>query len=226
MNYQTIYFNIITRAKSRDTKVDEYYEKHHIIPRCQGGQDTKDNLVFLSAREHFIAHLLLVKMYPGHSGLIKAAMMMSVCVSSKQQRTTNRIYEWLKKSHRISMSESSQGEKNSQYGTCWVRKDNLEKKITKNTLTEYLDLGWIQGRLSSKEKTCIICNNKFLISKRHQTCSDECFKVFKAKHKVFKGREQEFLDYYKNLGSMNKALKAMGFPGAISHYYHWAKTLV
>jgi hypothetical protein len=50
--------------------------------------------------------------------------------------------------------------------------------------------------------------------------------VLKAKHKVFKGREQEFLEHYKSLGSMNKALKAMGFPGAISHYYHWAKTLV
>ena len=226
MNYQKLYLNIITRAKSRDNKIDEYFEKHHIIPRCQGGQDTKDNLVFLTAREHFIAHLLLVKMHPGHSGLIKAAMMMSVCYSDKQQRTTNQVYEWLKKSHRVSMSQSSQGEKNSQYGTCWIRKGNLEKKIPKVNLTEYLDLGWIPGRSSSKEKICVVCKNKFLVSKRHQTCSDECFKILKAKHNVFKGREQEFLDYYNSLGSMNRALKAMGFPGAISHYYHWAKTLV
>jgi hypothetical protein len=146
MNYQKLYSNIITRAKSRDTNIDAYFEKHHIIPRCQGGQDTKDNLVFLTAREHFIAHLLLVKMHPGHSGLIKAAMMMSVCSSNNQQRTTNRVYEWLKKSYRIVMSESSRGEKNSQYGTCRIRKDGLEKKISKETLTGYLDLGWIQGR--------------------------------------------------------------------------------
>ena len=38
-------------------------EEHHIIPRCLGGSDDKSNLVKLTAKEHFICHLLLTKIY-------------------------------------------------------------------------------------------------------------------------------------------------------------------
>jgi hypothetical protein len=41
---------------------------------------------------------------------------------------------------------SSQGEKNSQYGSCWVFKDNENKRILKNDLTLYLSQGWTKGR--------------------------------------------------------------------------------
>lgn len=44
---------------------DGYKENHHIIPKCMGGQDTNDNLVFLTAREHIVAHWLLTKMTSG-----------------------------------------------------------------------------------------------------------------------------------------------------------------
>ena len=39
----------------------EYKERHHIIPRCTGGLDEEDNLIDLTAKEHFIAHMLLAK---------------------------------------------------------------------------------------------------------------------------------------------------------------------
>ena len=42
---------------------DEYFERHHIIPRSLGGSNESDNIVKLTAREHFIAHLLLTKMF-------------------------------------------------------------------------------------------------------------------------------------------------------------------
>jgi len=41
-----------------------YYEKHHIVPMCLNGSNDKDNLVLLTAKEHFIAHRLLYKIYP------------------------------------------------------------------------------------------------------------------------------------------------------------------
>ena len=50
------------------------------------------------------------------------------------------------------MSESSKatqtGEKNSQFGTCWIRNEELKenKKITKEDLQIWLDKGWIKGR--------------------------------------------------------------------------------
>lgn len=39
-----------------------------------------------------------------------------------------------------------QGEKNSQYGTCWIMKDDISKKIKKCDLDVYISEGWIKGR--------------------------------------------------------------------------------
>ena len=52
MNYQRIYDQIINRAKERT--LEGYKEKHHIIPKCMGGSNEKQNLIELTAKEHFI----------------------------------------------------------------------------------------------------------------------------------------------------------------------------
>ena len=61
MDYKRVYDNIIHKAKSENRKKTKevYYEKHHIIPRCIGWNDEKDNAVLLTAKEHFICHMLL-----------------------------------------------------------------------------------------------------------------------------------------------------------------------
>jgi len=59
--YTRWYFNIIYSARRR-TEIKGYFEKHHIIPKSLGGSNAKDNLVKLTAREHFICHWLLTKM--------------------------------------------------------------------------------------------------------------------------------------------------------------------
>lgn len=43
-------------------------------------------------------------------------------------------------------SISQKGNKNSQYGTCWITKDSINKKIKKELLQSYIDDGWIKGR--------------------------------------------------------------------------------
>lgn len=58
--YSRIYFSIIDNAKNRVS--EGYKETHHIIPRCMGGSDDSNNLVDLTAREHYICHLLLPHM--------------------------------------------------------------------------------------------------------------------------------------------------------------------
>lgn len=64
MNYAYQYFKLIAhRVENRLTKKDCYVECHHVIPKSEGGKNTKDNLVNLTAREHYIAHLLLAKIY-------------------------------------------------------------------------------------------------------------------------------------------------------------------
>jgi hypothetical protein len=57
-------YAIITSAKTRNIST-EYCEKHHIIPKSLGGDNSKDNLVELTYREHFIRHMLLTKMTIG-----------------------------------------------------------------------------------------------------------------------------------------------------------------
>lgn len=61
--YTKIYFQIINRAKSRTNL--QYVESHHILPKSMGGSNKSDNLVLLTAREHYICHLLLTRMTTG-----------------------------------------------------------------------------------------------------------------------------------------------------------------
>lgn len=61
--YNKWYDSITTRAKNR--VLNGYFEKHHIIPKSMGGNNTTDNVVKLTAKEHFICHLLLIKMTVG-----------------------------------------------------------------------------------------------------------------------------------------------------------------
>ena len=63
--YKSWYDSIIQKAKVRN--LSGYKEKHHILPRCLGGKDTKTNLVKLTAREHFIVHMLLCKFTKGEA---------------------------------------------------------------------------------------------------------------------------------------------------------------
>lgn len=59
MNYQKIYDLLV--QKNHVFSEGEYFETHHKVPKSLGGTDDEINLVNLTAREHYIAHLLLVK---------------------------------------------------------------------------------------------------------------------------------------------------------------------
>ena len=58
--YTKIYFNLMNSRKGMSR--DCYLEKHHIIPSSLGGLNDHSNIVALTAREHFIAHMLLIRM--------------------------------------------------------------------------------------------------------------------------------------------------------------------
>ena len=77
MNYSKIYKSIIKNAQKRKPITGSFYEVHHIIPRSMGGSNSKDNLVKLTPREHFIAHRLLTKMYPTNAGMRIAVFLMA-----------------------------------------------------------------------------------------------------------------------------------------------------
>ena len=97
MNYQRIYDQLIDRARTR--KLKGYKERHHIIPRCLSGTDDKDNLVELTAKEHFLSHKLLCKIHPNNKSIQFAYWAMVVYKSKKNQReykVSSREYQLLR----------------------------------------------------------------------------------------------------------------------------------
>lgn len=152
MKYELIY-NKIIQNRLLNPVTDEYTECHHIIPRSLGGTDDKDNLVELLAREHFICHLLLTKMYEEGSNewikMVKAFMRMYSFNSYQERYSNNKWYEYLKKSFSKAQSLNQNGKNNSSYGTIWISNVSERKciKINKEHLQEYIANGWIQKRI-------------------------------------------------------------------------------
>ena len=63
MNYEKHYDALITSRKNRSLIEGQYYERHHIIMRSMGGSNDENNLVYLTAREHYLAHWLLWRIH-------------------------------------------------------------------------------------------------------------------------------------------------------------------
>lgn len=86
--------------RARPRQLSGYSERHHVIPLCIGGNNTKENIVTLTAPEHFVAHQLLVKMHPGNAKLIAAV----VCLTRGTRklggrfpgRMNNKLFGWLR----------------------------------------------------------------------------------------------------------------------------------
>jgi len=117
--YTCWYYNIVNRAKSRVLSADSYYETHHIVPKSLGGDNTVDNLVRLTAREHFICHWLLTKMVSGsdQKKMAYACKRMMHSKNSRQDRyqITSRVYENLKTQLNVML-------KNRQFTDVWKEK--------------------------------------------------------------------------------------------------------
>ena len=93
MDHQVHYAKLMKRG-SRLRR--GYIEKHHVLPRCLGGTNKKSNIVYLTPEEHYVAHQLLVKMYPGHTGLVYAAFMMTWS-NERLKHQGNKLYGWLRR---------------------------------------------------------------------------------------------------------------------------------
>lgn len=174
MNYQRIYNQIVNNRKSN--AVDGYTERHHIVPRSFGGTDDKENIVALTAREHFICHWLLIKIYPtgsDHHKAIQAFMMMSVSCKN-HKRLTSRLFKQFKEEYSKIMSSLQTGENNSQYGTVWYH--NIELKESKRfSKEEQILTGWIKGRKLVWNKKCSYCGSE-MNNVRSKYCSVSCKK--------------------------------------------------
>jgi hypothetical protein len=153
--YTQWYYNIIVAAKNRPP-VKGYSEKHHIIPRSMGGEDDSSNLVKLTAREHYLVHMLLIRMTTDHNHykMLHAAWYLSNKAKPQHTHKVNaRLYESLKtaiaeaKSKRLSgrtlpaetrlkLSQRAKGRVKSPEHIAKLAESNRGKKLTPEAIAQ------------------------------------------------------------------------------------------
>lgn len=118
--YQQWYHDITSRGQART--LDQYTESHHIHPKSLGGTDDAENITILTAREHFICHWLLTKIYSvgeEHWKMLNALRIMRA--ENKRQnrystKITSRVYQHLKEEYSMLQSQKFSGEGNGFFG--------------------------------------------------------------------------------------------------------------
>lgn len=118
MNYEKIYNDLMNdRLNKKPQRLNEkrcgfYFEGHHIIPKWMGGTGNSNrpknnpNIVLLTAREHFLAHWLLWRIYRNRSSALAFHKMIS---NNKNQnrKYSSKGYE----EARMAFSETNKGNK-------------------------------------------------------------------------------------------------------------------
>jgi hypothetical protein len=158
------YQNLVTKAKERVLDDTVYQEKHHIIPKCFGGNDLPTNLVSLTLREHYIAHLLLSKMYVGEA---KRKMMYALWRMLLREKTRgSRTFEMYREQYikttlntQVITDEFRQKVSNSTKG---IKKTITQKVLDKNKRLK-VELSGTGNPMYGKKQTD---NAKLLISKK------------------------------------------------------------
>ena len=144
--YQKYYNNLIYRSKNRET-LNEEYEIHHIVPRSFGGEDSENNLVKLTLKEHYFAHYLLYKITNSDK------MLYALMIMSKNRIVLPKVYESIREKflERIRTPIICLDEqiifKSIREAAVWIYKNNKKSKlksIEKN----------ISSMINGKRKSC------------------------------------------------------------------------
>lgn len=132
MDYQKIYDNLI--KKRLENPPTEKFERHHIVPKSLGGSNKKENIVKLTYREHYIAHLLLCKIYKPKGGVEYKKMLFALnrmrTGRDGSQVKNSRMFEYFCGDYikvlSETMSKAQSGERNSNYGMSWYYHPELK----------------------------------------------------------------------------------------------------
>ncbi len=131
MDYNWHYNRLIETRKNRELVDGQYYERHHILMKSMGGSDNKTNLVHLTAREHFLAHWLLWRIYRNRPTATAFILMSRESNSSRSYEEARESISLTKIStetrKRMSdFAKTKTGEKNSFFGK---KHSEFQKKI-------------------------------------------------------------------------------------------------
>lgn len=226
MNYLKIYISLIRKAEKRNyskkttKELGIYLEGHHTFPKSIFGKNNR--IVYLTAREHYIAHALLERIYIKRYGMkdlrtIKmthAHILMSNKKQSKHRYINSRLYE----SAKIKLSEQLTGENNPMYGK--THSDEVIKLLKNRTFSDETRKRMSESRKKRihtkksnmlRSKSCerikykittpdnkieIITNMRKYCRENNLDCSS-MVKVSKGKMKSYKKYKVEFLEQIK-----------------------------
>lgn len=165
MDYKRVHDSIIARAKgsNREKGGTIYYEAHHIIPACLGGEgNSKDwkthpNIVLLTAREHYVIHRLLTRIYPNENKLKWAFVQMCVSKNKYHERDikiNSREYQEAREYSKMLRLQNPLARKNKKvvYDTWTGKYYEGIREARKHISKEHLKYGIESGRLLLLEK--------------------------------------------------------------------------
>ena len=172
MNYQRIYDAIIEKARleNRKKRNGTYYESHHIIPKCLGGSDEEYNRVLLTAKEHYVCHKLLIKIYPDNYHIELAFVMMALNISTTHQRInlSSRDFQYARELQVKANAEAKRGNKN-RLGKKHKHPESAKKKISEYTKIHTPKFAFKKGQVPwnkgkhgiySEETLLLMSNNR------------------------------------------------------------------
>ena len=200
MNYSKIYNLVCERGQKRKLLPGTVYEKHHILPKCKGGTDDVANLATLTPKEHYLAHKLLVLMYPGDEQLFFAFWAM--CMLQKDSRfvPSGRTYQNLKEEF-STLRRKRLLEKNPNLGRRKLSRDEgfistVTLLLKEETLAAVSD---ILGVHPNTLRKFILENNITYTSKRGQQVKSQT-----TRNKISASKKGKLKPGFKNTGTFSK----------------------
>ena len=165
-------------------KSGQYFEGHHIIPKSKGGTGissrglNNDNIVYLTAREHFLAHWLLWRIHRDRSSALSFHKMLS-CNKNQERVKSSRAYD----EARLAFSETNKG---NQYGS--LRKVKKMSEERKAEVSKFMKGRWSGDKnpffgMKHTDET------KKILSEKRKMVREELVYNYKGYRKVIKDGE-------------------------------------
>lgn len=190
MNYEEFINGIISTRGLKGIKKPQYYETHHIIPKCMGGTDEFTNKIRLTAKEHYEAHRLLALENPDNEKLLYAWWCFSNGWDNKKQqryKVTAKEYEEAKEKFRNMMSIKNSGINSNFYGqdVSGSKNPHFGKKHSEETKRLLSELA-TNRKMSEETKAKI----SFTLKSQNRTAWNKGIKLDEEhRQKVLKGLE-------------------------------------
>lgn len=198
--YSAWYFALVEKSTARGWTKNSapcYVEGHHVIPRSISGDGIRaGEIIYLTAREHFVMHLLLPKMLSGKDKQkMQLALHRIMTGNNKNYCKSSHLYELVRKTHAIAASERStdywasltkeqkskmrSGDKNSRWGA--IVSENTRQKISnanKGRLSKDKHPLWGVGHSEATRTKCSVNAARKALGKKWYNDGTNAFLAF------------------------------------------------